>query len=99
DYASRSRGHGVAPLLQGEHRDLEALALLADHVLGGHADLLQGEVAGVARAYAHLAVNRPRREPLHPALDDEAGHACVVALPSLLLVRPAEEEEVVGHVG
>src|ERR1044072_4677523 len=99
DDAGRARRHRVAPLLQSEHRYLEALALLANHVLGRHAHVLQREVAGVARADAELAVDGARSEAGHRAFDDEAGHATVVALATLLFIRPAEEEEVVGHIG
>src|SRR5258708_30794153 len=99
DEASSSRGHREPPLLQCEHCDLETLAFLAQQVFLRHARVLQTEVAGVAGANAHLAVNRARGKTFHRALDDEAGHPGVIALAPLLFISPAKEEKVVSRVG
>src|SRR6185503_8504594 len=71
DEAGRTGGDGVAPLVEREHRDLEALARLAEHVLGRHFHVVHLEVAGVAREDAPLLLERPARETLERALDDE----------------------------
>ena len=46
--------------LKPEHREPEA-ADLADDVLGGHAHVVEDELAGVDAAHAHLVVGAPDR--------------------------------------
>src|SRR6267143_1156537 len=67
----RTGRHGVAPLIEREHRDLETFAGLAEHVRVGHLDVGHLEPAGVAREDAPLLLHRPARESLERALDDE----------------------------
>ena len=50
------RAHGV----EAEHGQTEA-ADLADHVLGGHVDVVEEQLAGVDALHAHLAVGAPHR--------------------------------------
>ena len=57
----RARGDGEAALVEAVHGDLEALALLADEVLGRHLDVLEEELAGRARPDAELVLDVPRR--------------------------------------
>src|SRR3712207_7779330 len=48
-YTTLFRSDGVPPLVEGEHRDLEPLALTADEILGRHFHVLHLEEPGVAR--------------------------------------------------
>ena len=59
------------------HRDLEAVALLAEPVLGGHDDVLQRERRRVGRALAHLVEVLLDRHARRVHRDDERGHAAV----------------------
>ena len=54
--AARARGDREAALVERVHRDLEALALLADQVLGRHLDVLEEELAGRAGPDAELVL-------------------------------------------
>src|SRR4029453_13022899 len=67
----RAGGHGVAPLVEREHRDLEALARPSDDVRVGDFDVLHLEEAGVARENPPLLFQCAARKPLERALDDE----------------------------
>ena len=98
DQPGRAGGHRVAALVEREHRDLEALALPADEVLGRHLDVVHLEEAGVAGEDAPLLRERAAREALERALDDERAEPAGIALLLLLRVRPGEHEEVVGDV-
>ena len=69
----RAGADGEAALVDAAHGDLEALALLADAVLDRDADVVEGELAGVASADAQLALDRAGRETLHAALEHEGG--------------------------
>ena len=75
DQAGGAGGHRVAPLIEREHRDLEALARLADEVLRRHLDVVHLEEAGVAGEDAPLLLERAAREALEGALDDEGADA------------------------
>src|SRR5262245_29381430 len=99
DEAGGPRRHRVAAVLEGEHRDLEALPLRPHPVLRGNLDVLEGEAAGVAGEDPPLLLHRVRAEALEGALHDEGGEPAVVALLLLLLVGPRDDEEVVGDVG
>jgi hypothetical protein len=56
-------------------------------------------VAGVAREDAPFLLQRPAREALESALDDEGADARGILLLLLLEVAPAEHQEVIGDVG
>ena len=99
DQPGRTGGDGVAALIQGEHRDLEAFAGLAEQVALGHFHLVHLEVARVAGEDAPLLLQRAAGKALEPALDDEGGNARDVALLLLLEIGPREDEKVVGDVG
>src|SRR5712692_2558616 len=99
NHSGGAGGDGESSLFQCEHSDLEAFAFFADQVFFRHAHVLQRKVSGVAGANAELAVNRSRSEASHGALDDEAGHAGVITLATLLFVSPAKEKEVISHIG
>src|SRR5690349_15665511 len=58
DDTGRTRSHGVSSVLEREHRDLESLTFLTEHVRCRHADVLQRKVTGVTGANAKLAVDR-----------------------------------------
>jgi hypothetical protein len=61
DHAARAGRDGEAALVERVHRDLEALALFADQVLGGNLDVLEEELAGRAGPDAELVlVSRAR---------------------------------------
>ena len=64
DQPGRAGGHGVAPLVEREHRDLEAFARPAEHVLLRHLDVVHLEEAGVAGEDAPLLLQRAAREAL-----------------------------------
>ena len=85
---------GEPPLIDGAHRDQEALAFLADAVLLGDPDVIEVDEPGVAGADAELAVERAGGKPVHAPFDDERGHALV----PLLAVDRGEDQEVVGEV-
>ena len=97
--AGGAGGDGVAPLIEREHRNLESFARPPDEVLLGHLDVVHLEEAGVAGEDAPLLLQRPAREALERALDDEGAEAGGVALLLLLEIGPGEDEEVVGDVG
>jgi hypothetical protein len=86
-------------LFQGKHGDLEAFAFFTQQILFGDVHVLQRKVTGVACANAELSVNSSRSEPFHATLNDEAGHARMIAVPLFLFIGPAEKEEVVGEIG
>ena len=79
--ADGARGNRVPPLVDGAHRDQEALALLADPVLDRDADVLEVDEAGVAGADPQLAVERPGGQPGHAPLHDERGDRPCAASP------------------
>src|SRR5919109_4541076 len=60
DQPRRAGGDGVAPVVERGHRDLEALALLAEAVRRRHPHVLEHDRAGIAGAHAELAVNTRR---------------------------------------
>src|SRR3989442_5859324 len=99
DEAGRPRGHGVAAVLEREHRDPEALALLPEPVLRRHLHVVHREAAGVAGDDPPLLLDRVRAEALERALHDEGAEPAVVPALLLLLVGPGEDDEVVGDVG
>ena len=65
----------VAPGVQRAHRDLEALADLAEHRVVGHEDVVERDRRGVGAVQAHLAVDRLRLEAGLVGVDEEAGEA------------------------
>src|SRR4029077_12901381 len=87
--------HRVSALVDGAHRDCEALPLLAYPVRRRHLAVGEVEDARIARADPELAVERVRRETGEPALDNEGGDA-LVALGS---VDGGKHQEVVRGVG
>lgn len=72
------------------HDDLEALVLLADQVLDGHLDVLEGDVGGAAAPHtlavhaagadaAHIALDEQHRDTIHALLTGADGGGEVVA--------------------
>src|SRR5439155_900993 len=59
------------------HRDLEALALLADQVVGGDAAVVEEDLAGRRALDPHLRLDPPDLEAGRPRLDDEGRDAGV----------------------
>ena len=78
-----------AAVVERRHRDLEALAELAEPRRVGDADAVEEELGGVLRAQAELALDRPRLEAGGVGRDDEARDA---ARPGL--ARAREDERV-----
>ncbi len=99
DETGRPGADGVPPLVERKHRDLEAFADAAEHVLLGHFHLVHLEVAGVAGEDAPLLLEGAARESLEGPLDDERGDAGRIALLLLLEIRPRKDDEVVGDIG
>ena len=97
--AAGAGGHGQASLVQGEHRDLEALPFTPHQVLDGHFNLVHLEEPRVAGQDAPLLGQRAAGEALEGSLDDEGADARRIALPLLVEVRPCEDQEVIRHVG
>jgi hypothetical protein len=64
----------VAAVVEDRHRDLEALALLAEQVLGGDAHVGEADRGGRGRADAHLVLVRPMANAFPGRLDDERGN-------------------------
>ena len=56
--ADRTRGDAEATALDGGHRDLEAVALLAEQRVGPDADLVEDDLAGAERPEAELVLVR-----------------------------------------
>ena len=68
----------VAPGVQRAHRDLEAVADLAEHRSGAGDDVVERDLRGVRGPQAHLARgSRVRLEAGLVGLDEEAGEAAV----------------------
>jgi len=65
-HAGRHRGDAGARTVEGHHRDLEALVLLADEVVGRDLDVVEHDGGGVRRPLAHLVL---------VLVDDHAGVA------------------------
>src|SRR6266571_5378502 len=98
NHSGGARSHRESSLLERKHCDLEALAFFANQVFLRHPHILQRKVSGVSGADAQLAVNCSRSESLHASLNDEAGHARMVAFSPLLFLGPAKEKKIVGRV-
>src|SRR5262245_57296621 len=96
DQAGGASGDRAAALIEREHRDLESLAEAAQHVLGGHLDVVHLEPAGIPGEDSPLLLHRPAGEALERSLDDERAQPGRVALFLLLLIGPGNDEEVIG---
>jgi hypothetical protein len=70
-HAQRLGAHADPPGVQHAHRDPEALALVAQPLIGGHLQIFERERDGVRAAQAHLVLGVADHEPLGAALDDE----------------------------
>ena len=70
-----------APVVEDLHRDAEALAGLAEHVLRRDADVLEVQRAEVVAAQAHRVVGLAGLEALHPLLEDERDVAVLAVRP------------------
>jgi hypothetical protein len=53
------------------HEVVEALALLAEEVVAGHADVFEVQLGGVGGVQAHLVELASALEALHAAFDDQ----------------------------
>src|SRR5215211_7790426 len=80
----------VPPVVQDLHRDPEALARLAEHVLGRHLHIIEVEAAEVVAAQAHGVEPLADLEALHPLLEDQ----CDVALGAIDLAAGEGGEHV-----
>ena len=90
----RARGNAEAAVLDGVHRDLEPLPLLAHERVLWHAHVLEHELAGRERPKAVLVLERMRAHALRVGVDDEGADA----LSPRLLVHPeVREREVVAR--
>ena len=67
--------HADAAAVQSLHGQLEALAGLGDHVLGGNPDVLQDHVRDLGAADAHLVLQLTHGEAGGALLHHEGGHA------------------------
>ncbi len=95
DDADRAGGDREPALVERVHRDLEALALCADQVLGRHLHVREEELAGRARPDAQLVLDLAGLDALPRALDDERRDAAVGGVG----VGLGEDELVVGLGG
>ena len=68
-------GDAVAPGVQRAHRDLEALADLAEDALVGAEDVVEPDRGGVGAVQAHLPVDLLGLEALLVGVDEEAARA------------------------
>ena len=75
--ADAAGGDAVAAGVERAHRDLEAVADLAEHRVVGDLDLVERDLGGVGGAQAELAVDLLRREARGVGRDEEAGEALV----------------------
>jgi len=71
--AHRARPQAQPAVVQHVHGDLEALAPLAEHVLGRDAHPVEVQLAQVVAAQAHRVEAVAGLEALHALLDDEGG--------------------------
>src|SRR4029453_13046476 len=92
DHPARTGRDRETALVEPVHRDLEALALLADEVLGRDLDVLEEELTGRAGPHAELVLGVRGREPGHSLLEEEGGDALVLRG----RVRLREHERMVG---
>ena len=73
--AERSRRQHRALVVEAAHQDVDALADLAQHVLGRDLAILEHQLAGRGAAHAHLVELLGHLETLAVGLDDEGGDA------------------------
>ena len=92
--ADRARGDAEAAVLDRVHRDLEALALLADEGVLRHPHLVEDELAGRERPEAVLVLERMRGHALGVGIDDEGADALAARL---LVGSEVGEGEVVAR--
>src|SRR4051812_9226583 len=78
--ADRAERHQEPLPLEVGHDQVEALVLLAEEVLLGHEHVLEGELARVGGAPAHLVELLRDAEALHALLDEQEREALVAAL-------------------
>ena len=67
--------HADAAAVQGLHGQLEALAGLGNHVLGGHADVFQDHVGDLGAADAHFVFHLAHGKAGGALFHHEGGHA------------------------
>ena len=92
--ADAAGGDGVAAEIEGAHRDLEAVADLAEHRIVGNLDRVEGQRRGVGGAEPELAVDLLGREAVGVGRDEEAGEAAM----RLGRVGLGEDQRDVGDV-
>ena len=78
--ADGHRGHAGARAVEGHHRELEALVLLAEQVVGGDLDVVERDHRGVGGALAELVLLLVHGHAVGVARDDERGDAAVAGL-------------------
>src|SRR5215218_7586135 len=66
--------------VERHHRELEALVLLAEHVLGWHLDVVERDRRGVGGTLSELVLLLVDRHAVEVAIYDERGHAAVAGL-------------------
>ena len=76
--AERAAGEHRALVVEAAHQHVDALAFLAEHVLGRHFAVAEHELAGVRAAHAELVELLRGGEALHALLDDEGGDAAAL---------------------
>ena len=73
--AERTRRKHHALVVEAAHQHIDALADLAQHVLGRNFAVGEYELGRVGAAHAELVELCPLRKALHAALDNEGGDA------------------------
>src|SRR4051794_38128650 len=92
--ADAAGGDAVAAVFERAHRDLEAVADLAEHRVVADLDLVEGDFCGIGGAQPELAVDLLGGEAVAAGRDDEAGEAAML----LLRVGLGEDQGEVGDV-
>ena len=77
--AGGHRGDAGAGAVEGHHRELEAVVLLAEQVAGRNLGLVEGDRRRVGGAQAHLVLVLVDRDRVVPG-DDEGGDAAVAGV-------------------
>src|SRR3954463_1879954 len=91
-----ARGDAVAARVERRHRDLEAVADVAEQRVVRYLDVVELELGGVGRSEAELAVDRGRAEALALGRDEEGGEAAMLLL-GVSLSEDERDLRVVAH--
>ena len=86
--AERARRQHRALVVEAAHQHVDALADLAQHVLGRHLAVLEHQLARVGAAHAQLVELLRGGEALEALLDQERGDAARAGVPDRSWRRP-----------